>query len=172
MTERHAFDVQIARLPLDGLISLQTGSDALPDIEAALGMAMPHAPETLVRGASLDVLQLGPQEWLLRLAVEREVRMLTELQAATDGLHAVVTLVSDAWVGFEVRGADASAVLAQGCPLDLDRLPAQRCARTLLARTQVLIAPLDAKPGFEVWVERSHATYAERWLAAAASGTR
>lgn len=172
MSEQRAFDAQIARRPLDGLISVQAGDDELSRIEAALGAAMPRAPQTLVRTESLDMLQLGPQEWLLRFAVEREERMLAVLQAATAGQHVAVTLVSDAWVGFEVRGADAAAVLAQGCPLDLDALPALRCARTLLARAQMLIAPLEAGSGFELWFERSHASYAARWLEAAANGTR
>jgi heterotetrameric sarcosine oxidase gamma subunit len=171
VAERRAFDARIARRPVDGLISLQAGDEALPGVEAALGTALARAPATLVRAESLDVLQLGPQEWLLRFAAEREAQMLGALQAATLGRHAAVTLVSDAWVGFEVRGADAAAVLAQGCPLDLDAWPESRCARTLLTRVQMLIAPLAAA-GFELWVERSHATYAALWLEAAAGGTR
>lgn len=172
MAERRAFDARIARRPLDGFIGLQACDEALPGIETALGAALARAPVTLIRAESLDVLQLGPQEWLLRFAAAREARLLAALQAATAGQHAAATLVSDAWVGFEVRGADAAAVLAQGCPLDLDAWPDSRCARTLLARAQALIAPLAAGAGFELWVERSHATYAARWLEAAASGTR
>ena len=176
MTEPERYCVHIGAAGPQALISVQADGQAGPAIDAVLGVPLPAMSGTFLRaaatGMSFDVLQPGPREWLLRLPADLEPALLARLQASVADLHAAVTRLSDAYEVFELRGRDAAAVLALGCPLDLESLLASACARSLLARAPVLIAPLPNSEGFEIWVERSHAPYLRQWLETAGAGTR
>ena len=170
MTETHRYRATVTRRPLEGWISLQADAPSFEGIGDASGIRLPGAVGAVVRDAALEVFRTGPDECLLRFDVAREADMLARLRRAAGDTHAAMALVSDASVGFDVTGDDASAVLAQGCPLDLDRLTVDACARTLLGRVPMLIVRIEG--GFALWVERSHASHVQAWLEAAAAGTR
>lgn len=170
MTETNRHRAQVTRRPLEGWISLQAEASLLEVIEAASGIRLPRAVGTVARDAAPEAFRTGPDDCLLRFGLAQEADMLARLRKAAGGAHATVTLVSDASVGFDVTGDDAAAVLAQGCPLDLDSLTADACARTLLGRVPMLVVRIEG--GFALWVERSHASHVQAWLEAAAAGTR
>lgn len=95
---------------------------------------------------------LGPDEWLVLGATE------------ADYAHAdAVVDVSASRVCFELAGADAAAVLARGCSLDLDALVPGRCAQTLLARVDVLLLRPE-ETTWRVLVRPSYAGYVRAWL--------
>ena len=48
------------------------------------------------------------------------------------------------------------------------RVPVAGCARTLLARAQVLLVPLRQVTGYDIFVERDYAEYLREWVALAA----
>ena len=79
----------------------------------------------------------------------------------------MVTVVSDAYVSYNIAGEGAVDVLAQGCPLDFDSsiFPVGTCASSVLARGDVLLIRNPAR--FELLVDRTHATYIWNWLLAA-----
>ena len=156
--------------PLDGWISLQADDRVLARIGSASGIRLPHAVGSVARDAAWEVFRTGPDECLLRVEISREDDMLARLRQAAGDAHAAIALVSDASAGFDLAGEDAADVLAQGCPLDLDRLPPDACARTLLGRVPMLVTRTG--DGFALWVERSHARHVHAWLDAAAAGTR
>jgi len=112
----------------------------------------PLEPNTAAEVDGRTVLWLGPDEWLVLGGAEADFPLAA---AAVD--------VSANRVAFELVGADAAAVLAQGCALDLDRFEPGRCAQTLLARAQVILL----RPGPDRWlilVRPSFATYLRAWL--------
>jgi heterotetrameric sarcosine oxidase gamma subunit len=87
--------------------------------------------------------------------------------AADDALNAAVTVVSEAFVGIRLQGSGAASLLSHGCPLDLELLIPGRCARTLLARAQVLLVPLRQITGYDLFVERNYAEYLRERVALA-----
>jgi len=166
----NCYRARVTRRPLEGWISLQADAPSLAQIEVASGIRLPSAIGMLLRDAVVDAFRIGPDECLLRFGIAHEEDMLAQLRLAMGDAQVAIALVSDASVGFDVTGEDASSVLAQGCPLDLDRLNADACARTLLGRVPMLVARIEG--GFALWVERSHASHVQAWLEAAAAGTR
>ena len=85
--------------------------------------------------------------------------------------HAAITVVSDAYIGIRLEGLAATRVLSAGCPLDFSRLGPGCCARTLLARAQVMVIVLEQGSGYELLVERSHSDYVQQWITAAVSAS-
>ena len=166
-----ARDARWERLPPAGLIDLQCTAAAVAAFARVLQTDLPAIPNEVRRGPGVEVLWLAPSHWLVRVALANEDATAAALAAAAAADHAAaVTVVSDAFAGFRLIGTGAPELLARGCPLDLHRLTAGTCARSLLGRAQVLIVPLRDGPGYELFVERSHAGYAELWLRTASGG--
>jgi sarcosine oxidase subunit gamma len=122
------------------------------DPNGPVGFPFPTQPCTSVRSGDVDVLWLGPDEWLVLGATETD---FPDAAAAID--------VSANRVAFELAGHDAADVLATGCALDLDRFEPGRCAQTLLARAQVILHRPDAET-FRILVRPSFAPYLSAWL--------
>jgi sarcosine oxidase subunit gamma len=115
----------------------------------------PTEPNTTARVDDATVLWLGPDEWL---AVGGGEADFPHAAAAVD--------VSANRVCFELSGAGAEDVLAQGCALDLDARvfePGSSCAQSTLARAEVILL----RPELDVWwilVRPSFAPYLRAWL--------
>ena len=154
------------------LISLRIGSEGLPAVERSLGVALP-GPAGLASGnRAATVFGPGPDEWLVRVPPDEEEYWLERLEEAAAGSFSAVVLVSDAWRVFTVAGPDALDVLAQATGVDLHpaAFPTGRVVRSGFARITALIHRLDDRPAFDVYVDASHARYAERWLESAIGG--
>ena len=67
--------------------------------------------------------------------------------------------------------AHARVVLAKGCPLDLhgSAFKPPQSAQTLLAKSQVILQCVDARPVFRLFVRLSFANYIAEWLLDAAA---
>jgi sarcosine oxidase, subunit gamma len=166
-------EIAIRRPPGRACINIRgDGSDPrfLRAIAGAADVALPLAPCTSISGLLASMLWLGPDEWLLVSETQAATDLAAGLGRALAGLHAAVTDVSDALIVYALRGSNARAVLAKGCPIDLhprNFAPAQ-CARSLLAKAPVLIHLRADEPVFELYLARSYAHYAWVWLLAAA----
>jgi sarcosine oxidase subunit gamma len=82
--------------------------------------------------------------------------------------HSLVE-VSDRQVGLVVNGPEAEAVLAVGCPLDLDQaaFPVGMCTRTVLSKAEIVLWRTGPQTfHLEVW--RSFSAYLRQYLAASA----
>ena len=173
-------ELQCSLLASEGLIDLQCLGNAVAAIEALLQFELPVIANRSVHGPAVSAHWLAPSHWLLRVPEAEEQKLSTELRralrdataatesAAVDSLSAAVTSVSDAFVGIRLQGSGAADLLSQGCPLDLAQLVPGCCARTLLARAQVLLIPMTQLAGYDLFVERSYADYLQEWIAAAA----
>ena len=77
----------------------------------------------------------------------------TDLPPGLDALCAI-TDQSDGWTGLELAGAKAEDLLGRRMPLDLRRLPAPGCVRSLLGHIPVLVIRTE-QARFELWGWRS-----------------
>jgi sarcosine oxidase, subunit gamma len=116
-------------------------------------------------------LWLGPDEWLLISAEHRADETAAALRAALAELAHSLVDVSHRQVALEVSGPDARALLAAGCPLDLDSstFPLGMCTRTLLGKAEIILWRIGAE-AFRLEVWRSFAPYVSAFLAEAARG--
>jgi sarcosine oxidase subunit gamma len=131
------------------------------DGHALLGVDLP-GPCTFTGGAGIDVLWMGPDEYLVLAGPGRQAELETALRAAG---AAAVTDVSAQRTTVTLTGAHARDVLAHGCAIDLDPAvsPPGTCVQTLLARTGIVLLVTGA--GFTILVRRSFADYCTAWLA-------
>ncbi len=134
------------------------------------GVQPTTAPNTAVRTTSLDLLWLGPDEWLLVAAAGGEAALAAQLAAVVTPHGGTVTDVTESRTTVTVAGPRARDVLAKGCPIDLHprRFRPGDCAQSLLARVGVILLRADdgagPVPRFELHVVRSMADYLWRFL--------
>ena len=140
-------------------------------VRGVLGCEVPVEANTWCTGSGCQVLWLGPDEWLVVAPEGQNDALCAALRAGLQGVHHSVTDVSANRTILEISGENARLVLAKGCPLDLHasafRVP--QCAQTLLAKAQMILQCMEAKPVFRVFVRISFAPYAAEWLADAAA---
>ena len=150
-------------------------SDTAERIATAIRVMLPQQPGEVVTAGDLAVLWLGPDEWLIvgpQLESARTRKTLNDAVATDFG---AVTDVSAHRTIIEVSGPCTRDLLAKGCSLDLHprALAPSRCARTRLARAQVVLVCWDATaPRYWLMVRSSFACYLADWLTDAASEFR
>jgi sarcosine oxidase subunit gamma len=133
----------------------------------AFGIALPEVGCRAHAGGERAALWLGPEEHLL-LAPPAEAKALeSQLGAALQGLAHSLVDVSQRQVALTVRGPRARDLLGSGCPLDLDaeRFAVNACARTLLAKAEVVLWRRGAEE-YHLEVARSFADYVLEWMRA------
>ncbi len=173
--------LRIEELPFLTQIDLRVepGSDTAADIALALGVPLPTEPGTFAStgtdvspsGTAANdtrVLWLGPDEWLV-VGPAGGTGLEARLRAAAGTGHAAVTDVSAQRTVLLVTGPRARDLLSHGCALDLHprAFGPGRCAQTVLARAQVVLAARE-NGGFHVFVRPSFADYLVAWLLDAA----
>ncbi len=126
----------------------------------------PQHANTVVRSDDFALYWLGPDEYLLVTLADKQADTIVALQASLDGVFCSVTDVSSGYCLLEVVGGYAQALLAKGCPMELDpsRFSVGDCAQTVIAQSGVLLSPMGNADGFEIIVRRSYADYLQRWL--------
>jgi sarcosine oxidase subunit gamma len=144
--------LRLAELPFRTQTNVRTADPARAD----LGVPLPVVPGTSHRSGDTLVLWLGPDEWLLTDAPDaKPLSVVDDLVSLVDvSAHRTTVLV---------EGEYARDVLAHGCPLDLDALPAGGCAQSTLARTQVVLVRV-AEQAYWILVRASFARYLAGWL--------
>ena len=110
-------------------------------------------------------LWLGPDEHLLWQASRESALPIADLERAlVTHAHSLVD-VSHRQVALEIFGPHAATILAGACPLDLDarEFPVQMCARTVLAKAEIVLWR-TAPDAFHVEVWRSFQPYTQALL--------
>lgn len=123
-----------------------------------LGVDLP-GPCTFTSGNGVDVLWMGPDEYLVLAEPGRQ----GELETALSGESAAVVDVSAHRNVVQLSGAHAADVLAHGCSIDLEVSPPGTCVQTLLARTGIVL--IVREHGFTILVRQSFSDYFKAWLA-------
>lgn len=171
------YDATIERLAQPTFIDIHASPQARPAVETVLGTALPDSSVAaaagntgVAAGNARVVYRLGPTQWLVRASIDQEADLLGELENATQKVHAMVTLLTDAFAVFRVAGPEARTVLCQGIAIDLSMRSfatgsATRCA---LAKSSAIVHCVDEAPTFDLLVDISFERYVHRWLRAAA----
>lgn len=139
-------------------------------VQTAFGQRLPAAGQTAGHGSRLAAW-LGPGWWLLdapeSVGADLEAPLVHQLR----GERTSAVDVSAGFAVLELTGPGAPAVLAHGCSIDLHPwvFGPGRAARTMLAKTQVILAQTDNAPTYRVWVRSSFARYLVDWLLDAAT---
>ena len=162
------YDIAIEPIADAAWITVRADNEAVPALEAALGGPFPREAGTSARGGAWTLLTLSPDEWLIRTGAGHEMTTWRALRDAARGTHAAVTVVSDHYAGFRLRGDDVLAILRQGMSIDLEVLGDGAHARCAFARTSALLCVVGYARQYELFVESSYADYAALWLEVAA----
>lgn len=107
---------------------------------------------------------LAPDRWLVLVPGDAWQAAATFEQAIPPG-SGIATVVTDQYARLQVSGATARALLAKGCPVDLDRgvfMPGQS-AGTLLGGQHVTLW-LEPDDSFKILIDVSLADYFWAWF--------
>jgi sarcosine oxidase, subunit gamma len=138
--------------------------------QLALGVPLPAAACRAGVTGERAALWLGPDEWLL-VAPPEQAGLALRLERALAQLPHSLVDVSHRQMALLVHGLQAAAVLAGGCPLDLDlqAFPVGMCTRTVLGKAEVVLWRTDAQ-AFRLEVWRSFAPYVAQFIGEASRG--
>ncbi|NBH09793.1 sarcosine oxidase subunit gamma family protein [Amycolatopsis sp. SID8362] len=123
-----------------------------------LGVPLP-GPCTFTSGNGVDVLWMGPDEYLVLAEPGRQAELEASLSRESD---AVVDVSAQRNV-VRLTGSHAADVLAHGCSIDLETAAPGTCVQTLLARTGIVL--MVREEGFTILVRQSFSDYFKAWLA-------
>lgn len=151
----------------------EPGSSAAEAAGEVVGVPLPTRACTVAAGGEVEVLWLGPDEWLV-VAPEGRHDLEHQLREAV-GEHGTVVDVSAQRTTLRLTGPRARTLLAHGCSLDLHPRVnlAGTCVQTHLARAGVILVTRD-ETGTDYWliVRSSFASYLAEWLVDACRGHR
>jgi sarcosine oxidase subunit gamma len=162
----------IREVPFQSQVNLRVDAAASgAKVASVLDCELPLAANTWNAGGEYSALWLGPDEWLVVAPEGHNDALGADLRMALAGVHHSVTDLSANRTIIEISGTDARVVLAKGCPLDLHgtAFKPPQCAQTLLAKSQMVLQCVDARPVFRVFVRISFAPYVAEWLLDAAA---
>jgi sarcosine oxidase, subunit gamma len=151
-------------------------SSVVADATSSFGVALPLDPDTTSCSDALIAFWLGPRSWLLvESAASADAATLVDYDARRDALNAnggALFDVSASRIAYVLRGSSATAVLAQGCPLDLDprAFAPGRCAQSVFGHVSVLYYRHEDADTWTVFVARSLAADVWHALCVAAAG--
>ncbi|MCM3804450.1 sarcosine oxidase subunit gamma [Streptomyces sp. DR7-3] len=160
--------VRVRELPCLTQLTLRAepGSTAARSIEASLDITLP-GPLRAEVSEDVEVLWMGPDEWLLVAPEDSRHDLLARLRSAIGDEFATVTDVSAQRTTLALSGHLVREVLARGCAIDLDPrvTPVGSCLTTLLAQAPITLV-VRGEGASSVWllVRASFASYLATWL--------
>ena len=140
-----------------------------PTIDQVEGLIWPREVGA-VAGGLVDVLCVGPAEWLV-IGGNAESGELCEMLNRTLSLSPLrATDVSHAFFRVELEGSDVREILCEGCSLDLhpSHFPIGRCARTRFSGVPIVLRRHEPLR-FEGIVASGYREYLQAWIADASA---
>ena len=139
-------------------------------VAQVLGLELPVTPKTAHRNRGRALLWLGPDEWLAVVAAEYDGKLGASLAETLDGVHHAIADVSHSRSVIGLQGPNAREVLMKGTNIDLHprQFGPDNCIQAHLGRCHMLLHQLDDGPSYDIYIHRSFAVYAWRWLSDAA----
>lgn len=166
VAENRNSGVSIERIENLSIVSLKVSGKSLESARDRLQLALPLS----AAGGDPRSLWLGPDQWLLvsnSMTPDSIVGNCKETLAEI--LHNAVDY-SAGLVVLRIIGPNAGALLATGSGIDFrpEKFPIRTCCRTRLAQVAAVIVA-ETPEQFDVYVDRSYATYLIDWLTDASS---
>lgn len=159
-------------LPLRTVLRLQLGARSQKTV-ASLRVAGRPLPVTMNTWSGDDpvFMRIAPDTWLVESALHDAPDLVPAVRTGCGRRSFAVTDVSDSVVAIAVEGAQAIALLARGCGLDVsaEAFGSSACARTRLAQLPVVVRRVNSER-FECLVDRSAAQWLYDWMEDAAEG--
>jgi sarcosine oxidase subunit gamma len=161
-------DISITLLPPEARFSLRLPIGAAADEVVGFQLAMP-INRYEAKGKRWSA-RLGPNEWLIGGPEADDDAIAEEIEAALSGQIHGLTDIAHRNVAFEAAGAEASAVINAGCPLDLSTkaFPGGSATRTVLGKVEIVLIRPGDEPTFRIECWRSFARYVHDFLCEAA----
>lgn len=141
-------------------------SDFTSGVAQVLGVEPPVEPKTAHRKGDRTILWLGPDEWLVVAASDDSTTLAAALAGALADVHHALADVSHSRTIIGLEGVYARDVLMKGTNVDLHPrvFTPGNCIQAHLGRCHMLLHHVDDGPAYDVYVHRSFAVYAWRWL--------
>jgi sarcosine oxidase subunit gamma len=138
-------------------------------VKAVLGVDLPLKPRATTSRAAITVLWLSVDQWLILCPRDKATDLASNLTKALGSLHSLAVNVSDARAIIRVEGEHAREVLMKGSSVDFS-LPDYKTGlvrRLVFAEIAALAHIVSDKPyAVDIYVFRSYAAYAWKWLLA------
>ena len=165
----------LVEMPWCGKITLRLNpenSRTLKKMAAVLGVELPLQATTVSSGVNVTVYWMGPNEWLVHCGIGEVSELMEKLSEVMEGIHHAVVDVSDYYTVLKLEGPDAAALLARGCPLDLDStvFESGACAQTRFGHASVLLHKAEDASSFRIQVRWSYTEYVWDYIASATRG--
>lgn len=145
-----------------GRLSLRARGD-LGKINAALGVALPASIGERTRLDDMEIVCLGPDEWVLVLPLEQVAAVSAKLaDVYPDHPHSLVDF-SARELSFEISGPKAVDLMTIGCPRDMDTFPVDTARRTVFDGVSVVLWR-DAEDRFRMNAWNSFAPFVAQTL--------
>ncbi len=151
--------------------SLRCGGDDVAALGEIMGAQLPRKIGETVLESDLDILCLGPDEWMAICGDKRGRQIAKNLGEKAGGTSYALVDISHRNIAFALSGSVALQILNVGCPRDLSAgaFPVGRCTRTVFEHAQIVIVRED-EARFKVEIWRSFAPYLAEYFAVAARG--
>jgi heterotetrameric sarcosine oxidase gamma subunit len=122
-------------------------------------------------GTDPVISRIAPDTWLFQSSLHDAADLIAAVRKGCGRRTFIVMDLSDAFVTITVEGAQATALLARGCGLDLSisTFHTSSCTRTRFAQMPVVVRRVSLER-FECIVDRSYAQCLYDWLQDAATG--
>ncbi len=163
------YGIRVERLPPFALFDLRGSRNAISAWTNAISSfptmpTFPTMPNSLTRAKSGELYHTGPNRWLLRAPLDREIEWERKLDPANAPPEISIVKVSDTQTFFRLTGTDAEQVTSIGCPLDLhnDAFNSHAVSFTEFFGVKALI--LRCGDGFDLAVEQSFGDMIEDYL--------
>lgn len=145
-----------------GRLSLRARGD-LSSLNAALGVTLPAKIGDCAKAGDLEVVCLGPDEWLL-LMPQGLVADISAKMAEVYASHPhSLADISNRELSFDISGPKAAELITLGCPRDIDAFPVGSARRTVFDGASVVLWR-DAEDHFRMDVWNSFAPFAAQTL--------
>ena len=162
--------VWACEMSLLGYISLRGNAqnkDFLTAVKKATSMDLPTAACSLSAAASLTILNLSPDEWMLVCPRVQHATLQLALASALTGIHSQVLDNSGGYTSVLLQGKQATDALQHCTVYNLHALAQNKVVGTTFGKASVIIYRLEN--GFCLVLRRSFADYIWRYLARAAA---
>lgn len=134
----------------------------------ALGFALPTNPRTSTSAGDVSALWLSIDQWLVVAPHKDRAKLVDGLNTALEGQFSAITDLSDARSIIKLRGDGARETIMKGGAADLlaDDFGVGSVRRMNFADIAAMVHYRNDDPDeLDVFVFRSYADYASRWLA-------
>ena len=142
-------------------------NDFLTAVKKATGMDLPTAACSLSAAASMTILNLSPDEWMLICPREQHATLQHALASALTGIHSQVLDNSGGYTSVLLQGKQAVDALQHCTVYNLHALTPNKVVGTTFGKSSVIMYRVDN--GFCLILRRSFADYIWRYLARAAA---